>query len=791
MTTYRILPDGRRRVLPDGTPRTVVLPGPAGSAVVPESMGVVTSVSASISGVAGASVALGMAFALVATPSTAGGVQPLATNFALTASPSADATVVPSSLPVVFAIEAVPSGAALAQVEPLTLAWGLWATPAVVTAPSVIPAPMQTTFGVAASVSGALNATPLALSTTFALSASVSVSTAALFRSLWLDVYARRQEVLNAIDANNRFLAKKAGDKATANANALVITNTRVDAVDDRVTAEALRTTLLTTRVDGVETTTGTALSNLQTTINQQGENIAVNTQAITAANAEIAGKASAAAVQTLTARTEVVEGQIVTQGQAITAVQGVAGNAASTAASALTTANGAAEAVTNVQLEVKAPFSAASGWEFTANHRGFTASGAVLDQWPLTANDGASVVQSTSGDPQFISPVFSLAGGPNPVIRAMVRRRDAGSWDGRVFWSNNNHGFSASFVSGVPAPPVGEWTILEWDLRDNTDFRSGPLNRLRFDFAAQSGSIIDVKWIALGNYGQGRAAQVTETTRVNVNTVTGRLNATYGFAVAVDGRVIGMRAANDGTVGRIDFVGDAVGFFPPDGAATGMELTPGNTVIRQFGPNFQSIQSAIPFGPDNLIEYFGPNVGVANARKINAKAWKDANGNMYTSGAIIAGAIRNGGYSSSTATNTTYTEGPFGTNGGPIAVNASYSFNQILTANNTTAIYTKGAGSNQATLQLWRKVGAGPLEMVSQITITGSLDVIKEGDTPAQAIYSINGAITYTDTAGGTAQRTFEVRMLNRQQQVVNISGGSTVSTQTNQATGIQTAEG
>src|SRR5690606_10521745 len=102
------------------------------------------------------------------------------------------------------------------------------------------------------------------------------------WRDLWTDVYDKRQTVLNAIDANHRSVAKEAGVLASANADAIVQTNVRVDDVDDRVTADSQRITVLTGRVgnvEGTQTAQGTAISNLQTTQTSQGNTLTSHSQ--------------------------------------------------------------------------------------------------------------------------------------------------------------------------------------------------------------------------------------------------------------------------------------------------------------------------------------------------------------------------------------------------------------------------------------------------------------------------------------------------------------------------------
>ncbi|HBN54762.1 MAG TPA: hypothetical protein DD456_12270, partial [Stenotrophomonas sp.] len=102
------------------------------------------------------------------------------------------------------------------------------------------------------------------------------------WRDLWSDVYETRRTLLNAIDANNRELAKEAQLLAGANASAIVQTNTRVDIVDGKVTAEAQRVTVLTgkvTNIEGTQTAQGTVISNLETTQTSQGNTLTSHSQ--------------------------------------------------------------------------------------------------------------------------------------------------------------------------------------------------------------------------------------------------------------------------------------------------------------------------------------------------------------------------------------------------------------------------------------------------------------------------------------------------------------------------------
>jgi len=154
------------------------------------------------------------------------------------------------------------------------------------------------------------------------------------WRDLWRDAYEAEQAVLNAIDANNRNLAKEAGVLAGATATALVQTNTRVEEVDGKVTAEAQRVTVLTGRVgnvEGTQTAQGAAISNLQTTQTSQGNTLTSHSQQLVSVQSSITtldGKVTtnANATTALDARVSVNELGI-TQAKATWGVYLTAGN--------------------------------------------------------------------------------------------------------------------------------------------------------------------------------------------------------------------------------------------------------------------------------------------------------------------------------------------------------------------------------------------------------------------------------------------------------------------------------
>ncbi|HEL4805653.1 TPA: hypothetical protein UN084_001159 [Stenotrophomonas maltophilia] len=103
-----------------------------------------------------------------------------------------------------------------------------------------------------------------------------------------------------------------------------------------------------------------------------------------------------------------------------------------------------------------------------------------------------------------------------------------------------------------------------------------------------------------------------------------------------------GMEINNDGNTVATRFVSTLFEILSPN-AANGIEIR--NGYLRVWGGNAQRI-IGVGFGNtgDRLMDYFGPNVGAANASKFNATMWMDMDGNGYWGGALRAGAINSGG---------------------------------------------------------------------------------------------------------------------------------------------------
>lgn len=293
MSKYLVTGDGDRLLTGDGAPLMADAPGSAWSEIEAAPASIAFTAAAQIAGVVALSAATALlSLATAATPSASitAEVAPAQIVFTTTASPDAEAF---AAATITFTATAEPGAIASITPEPGSITFTAAAQPVGVAWLEAAPATI-TINGLPAQIasSAPLSAVPATITFT-AAPAQITVNNAPKFRGYWLDAYAARQALLNAIDAANRLLAKTAGDAATANASAIVATNTRVDTVDGRVTAEADRVTVLDSRLttaEGATAAQATAVNALTTRVtNAEGVNTA-QAQSLTSISTTVGG---------------------------------------------------------------------------------------------------------------------------------------------------------------------------------------------------------------------------------------------------------------------------------------------------------------------------------------------------------------------------------------------------------------------------------------------------------------------------------------------------------------------
>lgn len=263
---------------------------------------------------------------------------------------------------------------------------------------------------------------------------------------------------------------------------------------------------------------------------------------------------------------------------------------------------------------------------------------------------------------------------------------------------------------------------------------------------------------------------------------------ASIGMFTDVNGYVAGLRVKNTGQTSDITMLASAVNILTP-GGADGFELTKG--YLRVWSGNSQRIIGN-NFGADGLVDYFGPNVGAANANKTNATMWMDRDGNAYWGGAIAAGILRNAAQSTTTQTiGNSVLVGPFDTNGRNKQVVVGYNRRHTRISN---AIgpdgFVAGAGSNSGVINLYRQLNGQNETLWQQIPISGRVDIFNEPDTSDRAVSYWSASVTLNDSSDGATRRSYRAEIVSYSEQSVTHQSGSFTSQTITQSLSIVSIE-
>ncbi|EED38718.1 Carbohydrate binding domain protein, partial [Stenotrophomonas sp. SKA14] len=262
------------------------------------------------------------------------------------------------------------------------------------------------------------------------------------------------------------------------------------------------------------------------------------------------------------------------------------------------------------------------------------------------------------------------------------------------------------------------------------------------------------------------------------------QLQASYTWALDVNGRAIGMTSVNNGTIGRIDFVADRFGIVDPNN--TGSTTFEGGRWVTRSGA-YMMVHGK-PFGVSNdLMMWFGIGSNPANASKANALFWIDNQGSGYFGGSLSAGVLKNAVQTTSTNGNAEIVNGPFSTLGRAKNVVVSYDMTKTDTAH--TGRWTGVSGPVNATIAIYRKVGNGAEQFITNFNVTGNYEVLNEQGGPSQLISRMAGSHTFTDNTPGTEQFTYRAIIVTRNVATGTASGG-TVGVVINQTLGIISVE-
>lgn len=229
--------------------------------------------------------------------------------------------------------------------------------------------------------------------------------------------------------------------------------------------------------------------------------------------------------------------------------------------------------------------------------------------------------------------------------------------------------------------------------------------------------------------------------------------NAQITHVLDVNGRISGTYSVNDGVRSSYEILADIFRVF--SSGASGFEVQGGYQ--RNYSAGAQLV-TGHNFGSGDLVFWYGPNIGAANCTKANATIWFDKVGGAYFGGSLSAGTKKNAVQTTTTVTvGTELTNGPFDTNGGVRSVTISFARTMAYISNASgSGGFSAGAGSNTATVAVYRKIGTAPEALWQTLNVGGNVDIFNEPDSPDRANANWNGAMTVNDTSPAASTVTY-----------------------------------
>ncbi len=328
---------------------------------------------------------------------------------------------------------------------------------------------------------------------------------------------------------------------------------------------------------------TSTAVENLTSTVNQQGDNLSSvagrttsleNGLTTTNQNVTTAQQAAQAAATAAGGKGEVIYGStapaadkrlaqnlwIDTTGNAntpkrwngstwVAVTDKVATDAATAAASALSQVATKAEAsavnsltnrVSNAEgtlssnssditqlknsIGTAQPFVAGKSWEFIGSTLGWvgTISGSTFTAGPLFATAGKCPNLQCNFTP-------AIVGAENPYLRIRLRRRNTTRSGAQMYWANEDGGLAeARRMAWAINITTNDWQDIEFDLSGHTGWNGKRIIAIRLDMmsSADTSGEIDIAYIAVGRRSAAASAQAVASLESNVTQQGDKLTA-------------------------------------------------------------------------------------------------------------------------------------------------------------------------------------------------------------------------------------------------------------------------
>ncbi|MEC4724511.1 phage tail protein [Shewanella sp. D64] len=191
---------------------------------------------------------------------------------------------------------------------------------------------------------------------------------------------------------------------------------------------------------------------------------------------------------------------------------------------------------------------------------------------------------------------------------------------------------------------------------------------------------------------------------------------------------------------------------------------------FRLVGTGFMKVMRATPFGPDGLVEWYGPklltgtNPNYNALKKSNAITYLSANGDAYFGGTLSAGVFKNGG---TVTVKTPYpsnsyplTIGPFGTNGNSKTVVVSF----YLSASYSSTSNSTNPAQPKLSWQLQRKIGSGGWSTISSGIFNGTTTVEYDQETNRYHSFEhLSGSSTTVDNNTSTNDFHYRIKVISQ----------------------------
>ncbi len=244
----------------------------------------------------------------------------------------------------------------------------------------------------------------------------------------------------------------------------------------------------------------------------------------------------------------------------------------------------------------------------------------------------------------------------------------------------------------------------------------------------------------------------------------------------ALINKLVATQALFDSLVARIATFGGLTANSISAGAIQGQHIAAGQKIsspvmvggqVQLIGSAYMKVSSSTPFGPDGLVEWYGPklmsgsNPNWNSLRKSNAITYLSANGDAYFGGSLSAGVLRTAVTNSLKRNygNNSYPViiGPFSTNGRRKTVVVSYS----MSASSQTSDSSGNITQPSLSWQLQRRIGTGDWSTVSSGRFSGTTTRNYEAEISRYVIAeSCEGSSTYTDNSSSTSDFQYRIRV-------------------------------